>query len=152
MTGTPDQRRGRPVVFLASLCLGWVALRVTILALWPDEPGETIAEPGLAIAEVPLVASEPARATKDADKIEAREEFARQSDNRDPVRSSSAKVLGLDPAPPAHLQGDFGAPDTAAAHASLWIAASGSFEVAPDAPDEAIRSRDEGEAAAKTIP
>lgn len=152
MTGTPDQRRGRPVVFLAGLCLGWVALRVTILALWPDEPGETIAEPGLAVAEVPLVASEPARSTKDAVKIEARGEVARSSDNRDPVGSRSDKVLGLDPAPPAHLQSEFGAPEAAAAHASLWIATSGSYEVAPDANDEAIRPDDEGEAAAKTIP
>lgn len=152
MTSTPDQRRGRPVVFLVGLCLGWVALRVTILALWPEEPVATTADEALAAAEVPLVASEQALAKKDADRGEARDEPARPADDSSPATSPSGEVLGLDPAPPAHLQGDFGAPSTAAAHASLWIAASGSYEVASDAPDEANGPGDDGEAAPKTTP
>lgn len=117
MSAGSASRRGRPVLFLGTVCLAWVALRMTSLALWPEEP-----VPGIereVPAEVLAEASAVSRSTPDDTPP------ASALDN--PSRSAGptpATVEGLDPAPPAHLQSDFGTAPAVAAHSALWIAAA----------------------------
>ena len=156
MTNRAYQRRGRPLVFLASVCLGWVALRVSLLALWPEEPGVPMVDP--APAEIQQVSSGRTIVREDAnhgppvgeDASESRATPAlAEAEGKGPV---AQEVIGLDAAPPAHLQDGLETPTMALAHSSLWIAASGTFDAPPNAPEAASAGAYGGQSDTKTTP
>lgn len=151
MTSTPGQRRGRPLMFLASLCLGWVLLRVAILALWPLEPVTYAPNAEMVMADQLLASSKQTLAPEGADGDRSQDKPAREAgaaladEKGDPVHSASAELIGLDPAPLTHLEGDLGAPSAAGAHATLWIAASGSYDAAPGGSGATVSQDDGGD-------
>ena len=141
MTNRAYQRRGRPLVFLASVCLGWVALRVSLLAVWPDQPAAPLADP--APAEAQQVSNGQTIARADASPVTPVGEDDSESRATPALDEAEAKgpvaqgVIGLDAAPPAHLQDGLETPTMAVAHSSLWIAASVTFDAPPIATEAA---------------
>lgn len=122
-------RRGRPLAFLASLCIAWIGLRIALLAVWPEAEAPALAkdEPAVHIArDIAGQVQAPALVGERADPQVPEAEPA--------VESPPA----LEAPPPAHLGNGLDPLPAAAAHNVLWMDASGGFEAASPPPVAAL--------------
>ena len=122
-------KRGRPLVFLATLTFAWIGLRLAILGAWPEveTAAPAQAEPTVQIA---LLSGEEVKPTV-ADSPTADPEVTRKA-------LATAEPVDLDAPPPAHLKNDFDPLPAAAAHNALWMDASSGFDAVSPPPVAAL--------------
>ena len=112
-------RRGRPLAFLATLCITWIGLRLVVLAAWPqaEAPALATAEPAEQVAgDIAGQVQPPAPVGERADPQVSEAEPAVEG------------LPALEAPPPAHLYNGLDPLPAAAAHNVLWMDASGGFE------------------------
>ena len=129
MSARSVTRRGRPLAFLATLCITWIGLRLVVLAAWPEAeaPALAKAEPAVQVAvDIAGQVQPPVPPGERADPQVAEAEPA--------VEGPPA----LEAPPPAHLDNGLDPLPAAAAHNVLWMDASGGFEAASPPPVAAL--------------
>lgn len=143
MSVSNTRRRGRPLGFILMVVMGWAGLRFAVVSLWPaaDQPGAPVLQfaaledaEGVGQLEADLVVAESPETNPDA-VAPAPEELL----------PSDGLVEGLEPAPPAHLEVTPVPLPEAAAHNTLWMAASS----LDDKPSDAIAEQKEYTSALK---
>ena len=123
MSSVPTHGRGRPLIFLFILAVGWISMRFAIVSVWPATSGQNTFIPSVAALEG---AREPTGGEEGhsplATTLPAPE---RNVDSVGDQQVTGDLVEGLEPVPPADLEAVPTSLETAQAHNALWMAASG---------------------------